>query len=130
MFSNVKHKKILKIWHFLMFNPHIAKIIKGHLPLTFTPVTREPYIRDRSNYTFSDSLHQRDDILWGIFFLKTHSAIKSISTLFDVAPFTQLQISTNIKHPPNTETLFTEIERKKLKKHCHWCNLQVTCPGY
>ena len=31
-----------------------------------------------------------------------------------------------IKHPPNTETLFTEIERKKLKKYCHWCNLQVT----
>ena len=44
-----------------MFDPHIAKIDKGHRPLTFKPVTREP-IRDKSNYTFSDSLQQEDEI--------------------------------------------------------------------
>ena len=45
-----------------MFDPHIARIDKGHWPLTFKPVTREPYIRDRSNYTFSDSLQQEYEI--------------------------------------------------------------------
>ena len=44
-----------------MFDLYIAKIDKRHSPLTFKPVTWEPYIRDRSNYTFSDSLQQEDD---------------------------------------------------------------------
>ena len=40
----------------------MVKINKGHRPVTFKPVTRNPYIRDMSNYSFSDSLQQEDDI--------------------------------------------------------------------